>query len=47
MQGTINEMKKTLEGRNRKLGGTEECIRYLGDRTMEITQSEQQKEKQI
>ena len=36
-----------LEGTNSKLGDAEECISNLQDRIMEITQSEQQKEKQI
>ena len=40
-------MKNTLERINRRLGDTGERIRDLKDRIMEITQSEQQKEKQI
>ena len=41
------EIKNTLEGMNTRLDDTEECIGDLEDRKMEITQSEQQKEKQI
>lgn len=37
-------MKNMLEGINRSLGDTEECISYLEDRKTERTQSEQQKE---
>ena len=37
-------MKNMLEGINRSLGDTEECISYLEDRITERTQSEQQKE---
>ena len=40
-------MKNTLEGINSKLGDTEECISNREDRIMEITQSEEQKAKQI
>ena len=39
-----DEMKNRLEGINRSLGDTEECISYLEDRITERTQSEQQKE---
>ena len=39
--------KNTLEGVNSRLSDTEECISALGDRMMEITQLEQQKEKPI
>ena len=44
---TIIEMKNTLEGMKSRLGDTGEGISDLEDRIMEITQSEQQKEKQI
>ena len=44
---TILEMKNTLEGIKDRLGNTEECISDLKDRIMEITQSEQQKEKKL
>ena len=40
-------MKNTLEGINSRLGDTEEHISNLENRIMEITQSEQQKGKQI
>ena len=40
-------MKNILEGVNSRLGDTEECTSDLEDRIMEITQSEEQKEKQI
>ena len=36
-------MKHTLEGMNRRLGDTEECISDLENRKVDITQSEQQK----
>ena len=39
-------MKNRLEGINSRLSDTEECISDLEDRIMEITQTEQQKEKQ-
>ena len=39
-------MKNTLEGINSRLGGTEH-ISDLENKIIEITQSEQQKEKQI
>ena len=38
-------MKNTPEGVNSKLGDIEEYIIHLEDRIMEITQSEQQKDK--
>ena len=40
-------MKNILEGMNRSLSDTEECISDLENRIMEITQSEQQNEKHI
>ena len=40
-------MKNTLERMKSRLCDTEEHISDLEDRVMEITQSEQQKEKQI
>ena len=40
-------MKNTQERINSRLGDTEECLSDLDDRIIEITQSEQQKEKQI
>ena len=43
---TITEMKNTPEGMNSRLGITD-LVSDLEDRIMEITQSEQQKEKQI
>ena len=44
LKNIITETKNTLEGINSRLGDTEECI---SDRVVEITQSEQQKEKII
>ena len=44
---TIVEMKNTLEGLNSRLDDTEVQISELEDRVVEITQSEQQKEKRI
>ena len=38
-------MKNTLEGINGRLGVTVECISNLEERIVEITQSEQQREK--
>ena len=40
-------MKNTLDGINNGLGDTEEHINCLEDRIMEISQSEQEKEKEI
>jgi len=40
-------MKNTLEGINSRLGDTEENISDLEDRIVEITQTEQQKERRI
>ena len=40
-------MENTLEGINSRLDDTEERISDLEDRIVEITQSEQQKEKRI
>ena len=40
-------MKDTLEGINSRWSDTEECVSDLEDTIKEITQSEQQKEKQI
>ena len=47
LKNSIIEMKNTLEGINSRLGYIEEHISDLKDRIIEITQSEQQKEKQI
>ena len=47
LKNIVIEMKNTLEGVNSRLGKTEECISDPEDRIMEITQSEQQKEKHI
>ena len=41
----MNEIKETLEGINRWLGGTEKCMSEVEDRTVKITQSKQQREK--
>ena len=42
----MTEMKNILQGFNRRLGDTEECISDLKDRIVEITLSEQQKQKE-
>ena len=47
MKNSITEIKNTLEGMNSWIIDTEEGISDLEDRIMEITQWEQQKEKQI
>ena len=47
MKNSIAEIKNTLEGMNSRLSDSEESISDLEDRIMEITQSEQHKEKQI
>ena len=43
----ISEIKSTLETKNSRLNDTEEHISDLEDRIMEITQSEEQTERQI
>ena len=47
LKNTITNMKNTLEGTNSRLEDAEEWISYLEDRVVEITQSEQQKERRI
>ena len=47
LKNTIPEMKNTLGGNKQQTGDTEECISDLEVRIMEVTQSDQQKEKQI
>ena len=47
LKSTITEIKNMLEGINSRLDNTEERTSDLEDRIMEITQPEQQKEKQI
>ena len=47
LKNTITEMKSMLDGRNSRLGSIDKCISDLGNRIMEITQSEEHKEKQI
>ena len=47
MNDSIAEINNTLERMNSRLSDTEECVSDLEDRIMEITQSEQQKEKLI
>ena len=46
LKNKVTEMKNTLEVINSRLGGTE-YVHDLEGRVMEITQSEQQKEKHI
>ena len=46
LKNTITEMKNILERINGRQGNIEECINDLKARTMQIIQSEEQKEKQ-
>ena len=45
MNNTINEVKNSLEGINSRITETEERISDLKDKTVEITTTEQNKEK--
>ena len=45
MNNTINEMKNTLEGINSRITETEQWINDWEDRMVEITATEQNKEK--
>ena len=47
MKNSIAGIKNTVEGMNRRLSDTEQCISNLEDRIREITQSEEQKESQM
>ena len=47
MNNTISEMKNTLEGINSRITEAEERISDLEDRMVEITVTEQNKEKRI
>lgn len=47
MNNIITEMKNTLKEIKSRLGDTEECIGDLEDRIMNITHSEQPREKHI
>ena len=47
MKNTILEMKKSLEGLNKRVEDAEEQISELDKRLEEITQAEQEKEKRI
>ena len=47
MNNTITEIKNTLEGTNSKLSEAEKQTSELGDRIVEITEAEQNKEKRI
>ena len=47
MNNTINEMKNTLEGMKSKLNDIAEWVSELEDRIVEITDSEQNKEKRM
>ena len=47
MNNTINEMKNTLEGINRRITEAEEWISDLEDRMVEFTAAEQNKEKRM
>ena len=45
MNNTINEIKNSLEGINRRITEAEEGISDLEDKIVEITTTEQKKEK--
>ena len=47
MNNTITEMKNTLEGINNRITESEERIRELKDKMVEITAEEQNKEKRM
>ena len=47
MNNTINEIKNSLEGINSRITEAEEWINDLEDKTVEITNAEQNKEKRI
>ena len=47
MNNTINEVKNSLEGINSRITETEERISDLKDKTVEITTTEQNKEKRM
>ena len=47
LKNTITELKNTLEGFNSRPDKAEEMISKFEDRAVEITQSEQQKEKRM
>ena len=47
IDNSICEIKSTLEAMNSRLNDTEEFISDLKDKIMEITQTEQQTERQI
>ena len=46
MKNTITDMKNTLKGINIRLNDTEEWIRELEDRVLEITEAEQKKKRE-
>ena len=45
-KNTINDIKNTLEGSNSKLSEAEKQTSELGDRIVEITEAEHNKEKE-
>ena len=47
MNATLNEIKNFLEGINSRIAETEEWISDLEDKRVEITTSEQKKEKRM
>ena len=47
MNNIISEMKNTLEGINSRITETEEWVRDLKDRMVEITAMEQNKERRM
>ena len=47
MNNTINEIKNSLEGINNRITEAEERISHLEDKIVEITTTEQNKEKRM
>ena len=47
MNNTINEIKNSLEGINKRITGAEELKGDLEDKILEITMAEQNKEKRM
>ena len=47
MKNSTAEIKNTLKGMNSRLSNMEKCITDLEDIIMEITKSEQQREKHV
>ena len=47
MKNAITEIKNTLEGTNSRITESEELISELEDRTVDITEAQQNKEKRV